>query len=114
MHTLYIELREAFEKKRIGKKITKKMLLFENASARATLKQRPYDDYTQFRFVKEKLEAFTVDLQLYDGKLLHTTYEDREPIAMLIEDVALFTMQKNMFDALWHTAHDATLLSIQS
>ncbi|HLD61205.1 MAG TPA: helix-turn-helix domain-containing protein [Patescibacteria group bacterium] len=109
-----IEIREAFDTKRIAKKIQKRVLLFDTSAAREELKKYPYNDFTQFRVITDRLTAFAVDLQLYDGKILYTTYEGREPIAILVEDKMLFEMQKSIFDALWQKAGDATLLSLNT
>lgn len=104
-----IEVRETSEGRRRAKKITKKVLLFESKEARVFLKTRPYDDYTQYRLVEKNVDPFRVDMQLYDGKILYTTYEDREPMALLIEDELLFKMQKSLFLLLWESAREASL-----
>ena len=53
---------------------------------------------------------FSADVTLYDGKLLYTSYYDeREPTAILVEDRALYEMQKNLFDTLWQQGKDRTL-----
>lgn len=109
-----IEARETHDGRRRAKKIVKKALLFPSPKSKNFLKNRPYDDYTQFRFVDASLDPFTVDIELYDGKILYTTYEDREPIAILIEDEALCTMQKSFFRLLWDKAEDVTLARFDS
>lgn len=107
-----IEFRESSERKRIAKKIQKKLLLFKSEAAEKAIKKMDYNDHTQLRLITNKPESFTVDFQLYSGKILYTTYVDREPMAILIEDQLLYTMQKNLFDALWQQSESATLLSI--
>jgi sugar-specific transcriptional regulator TrmB len=107
-----IECRETYDGKRTHKKIQKRILLFESKTAREHIKQCKYNDYTQYRLVKTKIELFTTDFQLYNGKILYTTYEEREPVTILIEDQSLFKMQKSLFDSLWLQGVDATLLSI--
>lgn len=106
-----LETREAHEKRRITRKIQKKVLFFESPEALRSLKSRRYDDVTQFRNIKDGPAApFSVDLTLYDGKLIYTSYHDKhEPTAILIEDKALYEMQKNLFHALWKQGKDRTL-----
>jgi len=106
-----LEVRGAHDKRRITHKIQKKVLFFESAEARQFVKSRRYDDFTQFRNIKEgSVAQFQVDLTLYGGKLLYTSYYDKyEPTAVLIEDNALYLMQKNLFDALWKQGKDRTL-----
>ncbi len=109
-----VEVRETYENRRVLNKIQKRALLFDCEPVRTRLQSIPYNDYTQYRFITDAVEAFTADLKIYDGKILYTTYDDREPIAMLIEDQLLYEMQTNMFNTYWNSAEDATLLTIQS
>lgn len=106
-----LEIREAHERRRITRKIQKKVLFFDNTNALKFLKNRRYDDFTQFRSIKEgTIVPFGVDVTLYDGKLLYTSYYDEhEPTAVLVEDQALYEMQKNLFDSLWKQGKDRTL-----
>ena len=46
---------------------------------------------------------------LYDGKILYTNYSKHEPKAILIEDRALYEMQKNIFLAQWKEGKSETL-----
>lgn len=107
-----LEVREAHEGRRKARKIQKKVLFFGSEGAEQFLKDRPYDDFTQFRSIKEEsLVPFETDLTLYDGKLLYTSYYDEhEPTAILLEDQALYLMQKNLFDSLWQQGKDCTLI----
>ncbi|MEK7601196.1 MAG: helix-turn-helix domain-containing protein [Patescibacteria group bacterium] len=111
-----LEIRETHERRRIARKIQKKVLFFEDSDALQFLKTRGYDDYTQFRTIREELIApFGSDVTLYDGKLLYTSYYDeREPTAILVEDQALYGMQKNIFEALWKQGKDRTLAFTKS
>lgn len=106
-----IETREAFEGKRIRKKIVAHELLFDSRSARTELSTRAYDDYTQFRVITAQLQPFQADLTLYSGKLLYITYSNSEPTATIIEDKNLFTMQQQLFALLWATGKDITINS---
>ncbi len=105
-----LEVRELHEHRRIVKKIQKHVLFFENKEAAQNLTKRRYDDFTQFRNTGAlSVNNFDVDLMLYDGKMLYTSYDEREPTAILIEDKALYTMQQNLFLSLWIKAEDKTL-----
>ena len=110
-----IQTRDAHERRRIARKIQKKTLFFDSVDAVRFLKRRPYDDFTQFRRIKEgSIAPFETDLRLYEGKLLYTSYyHEHEPTAVLVEDRALYIMQKNLFDALWKQGKDRTLASME-
>ena len=109
-----LQIRDAHEGRRIARKIQKKVLFFGHADALKFLKGRKYDDFTQFRSIKEgTVEPFETDITLYDGKLLYTSYYDRhEPTAVLVEDGALYEMQKNLFETFWKQGKDRTLAHI--
>ena len=106
-----LQTRDEHDRRRIARKIQKKILFFEDVGALHFVKSRAYDDFTQFRSVQEgSVAPFGVDLLLYSGKLLYTSYyHEHEPTAVLIEDRVLYEMQKNLFDSLWKEARDRTL-----
>lgn len=107
-----LETRQHHEKRRINKKIMKKVLFYADEESLKNLSKRPYDEVTQFRSVhKGTMPSLKVDLVLFDNKLLYSSYDTHEPTAVLIEDRALYTMQKNMFDFLWKQGTDRTLMS---
>lgn len=104
------ELREAHDRARVARKIPAKILFFDEPASRRALERRGYDDLTQYRTIKPgSVEPFVADLTMYDGKLLYTSYDEYEPMATLIEDKALYEMQKNLFKALWKQGMDQTL-----
>jgi sugar-specific transcriptional regulator TrmB len=107
-----LEVRKIHEQRRIAKKIQKKVLFFETESALKTLANRKYDDFTEFKSVKDgALLPFNIDIMLFDNKVLYTNYYKNinEPTAVLIEDKNLFEMQKNLFKMLWSNGDDKTL-----
>lgn len=110
-----LEMRDTFERRRVVRKFHKHVLFFESKDALKALVSRGYDDYTQFRSIRQgTILPFEADLTLYDGKLLYTSYYDEhEPTAVLIEDRALYQMQKNIFDAHWKQSKDRTLAYIE-
>lgn len=107
-----LEMRESFERRRISRKMKNRVLFFEDAESLKRIKKRTYDDSTQFRSIAG-VASFQTDVMLYDGKLLYTSYSGEEASAILIEDRALYEMQKNLFDALWKQGKDRTLAYIE-
>lgn len=105
-----IEIRETYEHKRLNRKILKRVLLGNSHQVQKQLLQMRYDDHTQYRFANEYLSACDVDMQLYSGKIFYTTFTDREPMTIVIEDQQLYTFQKMIFDFFWSKSKDATQL----
>jgi len=104
-----LEVRELHEHRRISKKIQKNILFFEDQEAIESLARRKYDDFSQLRSIAENLKHFNVDLMLYDGKMLYTSYNEQEPTAIIIEDRGFYAMQESMFQSIWQTSKDKTL-----
>lgn len=102
------EVREHYEKRRVARKIQKKILFLASAEALRIQKTYLYNDFTRFRSFCKDSVTFT-DVMLYDGKLLYANFSGHEPAAILIEDQALFEMQKSMFETLWKQGTDRTL-----
>lgn len=105
-----LEIRALHENKRITRKISKKILFPRNEKTKEKVSKQAYNDFTEWRSLPPKnLEVFEVDFMLYDGKILYTSYDEREPTAILIEDRALYAMQKSLFLSLWQEGKDETL-----
>ena len=99
-----VELRKEFTKKRIAKGIELKLLVFDKDTAQQIVKGNPVDPFREVRLFSLIDQASISDLQMYDGRLLYTRFEKREPIVALIEDQPLYKMQKALFLKLWETA----------
>lgn len=105
------ETHATYERRRAQRKVQKNVVFFENSQALKALIGKGYNDYTQYRGVQGgAVKPFTADVMLFSGKVLYmTSYGEHEPIVILIEDQALYEMQKNLFDTLWSTGTDRTL-----
>lgn len=106
-----LEVRENFDRRRVIRKIKKNVLFFEKEYSLKALAKINYNDYTVFRSIQNtELSPFTCDVMLFAGKILYTTYpENKEPVAVLIEDRHLFEMQKNIFNVFWNSGKNRTL-----
>lgn len=106
-----LEIREQHEQRRVSKGIEKKVLFFEDPDALRELKKKWYNDYTLFRSLPEDtISPFEVDMMLWDGKILYIHFLSLYDVsAILIEDITLYEMQKNIFLSLWKNSKDRTL-----
>ncbi|MEK7063396.1 MAG: helix-turn-helix domain-containing protein [Patescibacteria group bacterium] len=114
-HKPALESRAAHERRRVLRKVQKKVLFFESLETLKLVAGRAYNDYTTYHGIPEgALVPFEIDVLLYNGKILYmTSYGKHEPIAILIEDKALYEMQKSLFDSLLRTSVDRTLYYTQ-
>ena len=105
-----VESRTTHDARRALRKIKKRVLFFENVESLKLLKQRTYNDYTEYRSINARdVLPFEKDVTLYAGKMLSTSYTTHEPIVILVEDPALYAMQQSLFDSLWKSGKDRTL-----
>lgn len=106
-----LEVREAFEKKRISKKIQKNILFFEDEDALDEIELRKYNDYTLYHALDEKsIENFQIDMMIFDSKIFYINYFSNYDVqVVVIEDISLYEMQKNIFESLWKNSVDKTL-----
>ncbi len=101
----------AFDKRRVTKKIDEKVLFFESKKSLRALLKYKYNDFTHFRGVADTdTDKFEVEFSIYGNKILYTNFNDKyEPTAVLIEDENLAQMQKSLFMSVWNTGKDRTL-----
>jgi hypothetical protein len=101
---------EQFERTRIARSIPKKVLFCESKQALCALEKIPYNDYTYVRSIgAHEMAPFDGTVFLYDGALLYTRSAGHEPTALLVQDSALYALQKSLFINLWKKAQDRTL-----
>lgn len=105
-----IAIRNAFNSRRIAKKIKKDTLIRSTAEAIKELDAIPYNDYTRYRSVDKNMNhTITCDVLLYDGNVLLINYSGHHPTATCIGSADFFAMQQNMFNNLWMQGKDHTL-----
>lgn len=95
------KIREQMDREREAWGIKENILLLENTYLKSWVKTQEKKSNTTYRFITEPIEPFAVDLRIYANKVVHTSYEGKEPIVTIIEDKNLFEMQKNIFIYLW-------------
>jgi len=78
------KIQEQMDKERMAWQIEEKILLSDTKASRIWAKNYIQDKNTSFRFVKEPVEEFSVDLRLYDNKVVQTSYEGKEPMVLMI------------------------------
>lgn len=99
-----VEIRKDIKKKRLKAGISEKILLMDNNEGKIWARKNSTSQMTQCKVLPKKLNPFQVEMRLYEGKVLYVTYENREPIVLMMEDKNLFEMQRNIFSFLWDNA----------
>lgn len=99
-----IEVREDFHKRRRDKNTVVKFLVPDKETYENLNKFHKNDKLCEIRIISKETPVQDVDMKLYDGKLLYTRYNEKEPICFMIEDRPFYKMQKMLFNILWEEA----------
>ena len=88
---------------RIKKKINKRVLV-PNTSENIKLAKALDSNHTEVRLVSEgSAQPFSTAMEIYDGKISYLTFGE-SLIATIIEDKAVYTMHRYLFDDAWKKA----------
>lgn len=84
------------------RKIKERVIIPDTLSARQYMKN--YNaEFTDFRFVPHEKFKFSLEMNIYDDKILYVTF--REPfISILIQDQAIADTQRAIFELGWRSA----------
>jgi len=94
--TLFLEYRQ--------KGISLKILTKNREAARTWTQLYGSNKLFEIKMLSGTQSFEMVDMRLYSGKILYTKYDKREPLAVLLEDQALYEMQRGLFKELWKQA----------
>lgn len=106
-----LEIRQLFEQRCAWKRIQKNVLFFEDEEALEEIKARKYNDYILYHNIhEESAENFQIDMMIFDSKIFYINFFSSYDVqVVVIEDLSLFEMQKNLFEFLWKQSTDKTL-----
>lgn len=106
-----LEIRQNFDKRCVSRKIQKNILFFEDRESLEEIKKRQYNDYTLYRSLPEEyIENFQIDMMIFDEKIFYINFFSSYDVQVIvIEDMSLYEMQKNIFQWLWKQGVDKTL-----
>lgn len=99
------KINEEYAKKRKGVSLHKKMITPDTQFARKFFSNY-MNDLNENRFIPKSFFPFGTSsmLQIYDGKILYATVDDKQKIGVLIHDRNLFMLLKQIFEFTWHCA----------
>ncbi len=99
-----IELR--YIKKRIARKLTKRIILPDTATARAT--RFTDDEYTKTRIVPGLYGGFGSAIEIYEDRFSLITLAGDRIISAIIQNKSITALQRAQFEALWNVASAPT------
>jgi len=63
------------------------------------------------RFLPKSMQCFESSIQIYDKKIVYMTLREKQQIAIIIEDEAIYRMQRALFEAQWSMAEKIRYLA---
>jgi HTH-type transcriptional regulator, sugar sensing transcriptional regulator len=103
------EFSSLYTKERLAKKIVKKIIATDNAYSRDYMtKNNEVDfnpgDLTQIKLLDGQICSFNTIMQIYNNKISYINYTNDNIISVIIEDLNIFNLQKNIFEYNWEKA----------
>lgn len=97
------DINKQYMKNRIKRGIKKRILAQDTPEIREDAKKLQ-SEYTEIRLIpKHDAPKFFTAMEIYDGKISYLTFKNGL-IATIIEDEAVYTMHRYLFEHAWHTA----------
>lgn len=99
----FLNLDNEFEKIRISKQLSNKILIPDNqANIQAFHGMTPI--FSEVRRLTGQKDNFYTALEIYDGTITYFSLFKKQPIAVIIKDQAFYEMHKQQFQYLWDHA----------
>jgi sugar-specific transcriptional regulator TrmB len=99
------KINEWYATEREKKGVTKKVILPDTPEAREILASY-HTEITKSKVIKLDDKPLESIMQIYDGKVSYVTMSDKQMIGVIIEDQAIYEMQKAIFNFTWIKAEN--------
>lgn len=91
-------------KKRGKLNIEKRLLVIDSPFTRSLYASLNEDAVSHVKAIEKGNTPFDVTMYIYDGKVSYTTLIQEKIIAVIIEDINIYTMHKHLFDVMYKKA----------
>jgi sugar-specific transcriptional regulator TrmB len=99
------EINKWYGEQREKKGITKRGILLDTPEARKILTSY-HKNITNARLIRLATAPFESVMQIYDGKVSYITFANGQMIGVIIENEAIYQMQKDLFNYTWPKAEE--------
>lgn len=99
------KVNEWYVAEREKKGISKRVILPDTPEARSLLASY-HKEVTNSKVIKSGTTPFQSVMQIYDGKISYITFTKDQLIGIIIENQAVYEMQKNIFNFTWEKAEN--------
>ena len=95
------EINKKYVQDRRKKGIEKKILIVDSPGSREYVKKQGANQ-TQARLLPNKIDLFNTGMQIYNNKILYSTFRKKNTMSVIIDDPDIYKMQRNMFEFMWN------------
>jgi sugar-specific transcriptional regulator TrmB len=83
--------------------ITKRSLLLDTPFARKVYESKEYSpkSHKGYKWINRDLYPFSLEMNIYDGKISYITYVENEFVGVIIENDYIYEMHSSMWDLVW-------------
>jgi predicted DNA-binding transcriptional regulator len=103
MFAVFKDINDAYVAAREQSKVTKRSLLLETPFAHQVYESGLYSpkSHKGYKWIPAELYPFTIEMNIYDGRVSYLTYVREEMIGVIIENPHIYQMHDSMWNLLW-------------
>lgn len=97
------DINDAYVNEREKSKITKRSLLLDTPFAREIYESGTYSprSHKGYKWIESSAYPFSIETNIYDGKVSYITYVEDEFIGVIIENQYIYEMHDSMWNLIW-------------
>lgn len=97
------EINDEYVAEREKTAVTKRSLLLDTEFARQVYESGKYSpkSHKGYKWIDKNLYPFTIEMNIYDGKVSYLTYVEDDFIGVIIENDYIYQMHNSMWDLIW-------------
>lgn len=98
-----LDINREYVAKREKSKVKKRAFILDSPYARKDRESGKYSpkSYIAWKWINKDLYPFSVEVNIYDGKVSYLTYVENDIIGVIIENDHIYQMHKSMWNLLW-------------
>lgn len=97
------EINDEYVAEREKTDITKRSLLLDTPFARQIYEKGDYSSKSHkgYKWINSELYPFTLEMNIYDGKVSYITYVEHNFVGVIIENDQIYEMHNSMWNLIW-------------
>lgn len=103
MFEVFQDINDEYVARREKSKVTKRSLLLDTPFARQVYESGKYSpkSHKGYKWIPSELYPFTIEMNIYDGRVSYLTYVKEDLIGVIIENDHIYKMHDSMWNLLW-------------